>query len=278
MTRSSGTWTWLVSAVVGLVTVQAVAGLWWRGAYRDAPWIQAGWLGNDVVTLVAAVPLLLVGMVFANRGETVGELLVGGVLSYVVYNAAFYLFGAALNAFFPLYAGILVTGILALASVQRSLVPDRVARAFAAGTPVRLLGGGLFLIGAGLCGTWLVMWAAHVFKGWPTPVQADAFRLIAALDLTCVVPVLTVGGVLLWRRKPLGYVIAPIGSVFAALYLLVLSAGSAAAIGHGLAEAPGELPIWVTLFVAVTAIAGTLIANVDPPWFVVGDNSAGARE
>jgi hypothetical protein len=120
MTRSSRTWTWLVRAVAGLVTVQAATGLWWRGAYRDAPWIQASWLGNDVVTLVAAVPLLLVGMVFASRGETVGELLVGGV-----------------------------------------------ARAFAADTPVRLLGGGLFLIGAGLCAlpACVVGWIGS--RDWP---------------------------------------------------------------------------------------------------------------
>ena len=253
-----------------------MTGLLWSGAYRDSPRIQAAWLGNDLVTLVVALPLLLVGLVFAKRGETSGRLLVAGVLSYVVYNSAFYLLGATLNIFFPLYAVIFVIGILAFVSMHRTLDSRSVARAFPPDTPARLLGAELFLIGAALCGTWLAMWAAHVFKGVPTPVQPDKFRLVAALDLTCVVPALTIGGGLLWRRKALGYVIAPIGSLFAALYLLVLSAGSAVVIGEGLAQAPGELPIWLGLFVVMVGIAGTLFANVDPSGFVAGDNSAGA--
>jgi hypothetical protein len=276
LTGAGSTGTRLIRTLAGLVTVQAVTGLLWSGAYRDSPLIQAAWLGNDLVTLVVAVPLLLVGLVLANRGETSGRLLVAGVLSYVVYNSAFYLLGATLNIFFPLYAVIFLIAILALLSMRRILDSDKVARAFPSDTPGRLLGAELFLIGVGLGGTWLAMWAAHVFRGVPTPVQPDIFRLVAALDLTCVVPALTVGGALLWRRKARGYVIAPIGSVFAALYLLVLSAGSAVAIGRGQVAAPGELPIWLGLFLLMAGIVGTLFANVDPSEFVAGDNSAQA--
>ncbi len=49
-----------------------------------------------------------------------------------------------------------------------------------------------------------------------------------------------------------------------ALYLLVLSINSGVSISRGLVEPPGQLPIWGTLFVATTAAAVALLANVRP--------------
>jgi hypothetical protein len=49
--------------------------------------------------------------------------------------------------------------------------------------------------------------------------------------------------VLLWRRRPWGYLIAPIAATQGALYLFVLSVNSLVAIQRGIANPPGELPI-----------------------------------
>jgi hypothetical protein len=55
----------------------------------------------------------------------------------------------------------------------------------------------------------LIMWAAYVFAGRPTPVDPDAFRLVAALDdLSLMVPAMVCGGVLPWRRRPWAVVLA----------------------------------------------------------------------
>lgn len=91
------------------------------------------------------------------------------------------------------------------------------------------------------------MWATHVFGGRPTPVEPEAFKVVAALDLSLMVPTLVFGGVLLWRRRPWGYLISAVVTTQGALYLLVLSVNSFVAVRRGLAEAPGELPVWGTL-------------------------------
>jgi hypothetical protein len=127
---------------------------------------------------------------------------------------------------------------------------------------VRLIGGSLVFVGIGLATVWIVTWAAYVFAGRQTPVEPEAFRLVAALDLSLMVPALTVGGVLLWRLVPWGFVIAAIASIQGALYLLVLSVNSIVAIRRGLANAPGELPIWGTLTIFTTTIALLLLANI----------------
>ena len=131
-------------------------------------------------------------------------------------------------------------------------------------TLLRMIGGALVCIGIGLAAVWIAMWAAHVFAGRPTPVEPGAFQVVAALDLAVMVPALAMGGILLWRRQPWGYVIAAIASIQGALYLLVLSVNSSLAIGRGLVPAPGELPIWGTLMLFTTGAAVVLLSNVGP--------------
>ena len=85
------------------MVVQSVLGLVFQDQSRDVEWIKATWFGNDWVTLVVAVPLLVIALVMARRGSVPGLLSWLGLVGYAVYNYAYYLFGAALNAFFLLY-------------------------------------------------------------------------------------------------------------------------------------------------------------------------------
>src|SRR4029079_15456895 len=108
--------------LAALIAVQATLGLAAPTLYRDPGWIKATWFGNDWITLVVAAPLLIAAQRAAQAGsirrELVasgrdnarsirGELVRLGAVAYAGYNDAFYLFGAALNAFFPLYIIIL---------------------------------------------------------------------------------------------------------------------------------------------------------------------------
>ena len=78
-----------------------------------------------------------------------------------------------------------------------------------------------------------------------------------------MVPALTAGGVLLWRRRPWGYVVASLASIQGALYLPVLSVNSVVAIRRGLASPPGELPVWGVPLVVTSVIALVLLANAE---------------
>jgi hypothetical protein len=248
----------LTATLLGLMTLQAVLGLMFPAQYRDVEWIRAMWFGNDWVTLVVAVPLLLIGRASAKSGSARGLLLWLGVTAYAAYNYAFYLFGAALNVFFPLYVALLVlasgTLIVALPFADHRDIGSR----FDPPGSAKALAGYFIFLGLGLAGVWLGMWAAYVFAGRPTPVEPDAFRLVAALDLSVMVPLLLSGGTLMWRKQAWGPVMCAIGGIQESLYLLVLSVNAIVAIRRGLAASPGELPIWGTLHVftaTATAIA-----------------------
>jgi hypothetical protein len=246
-----------VTVVLGnLMLMQSLLGLLLPGQYKDADWIRATWYGNDWITLVAAVPLLWFGTFRARRGSIRGLLLVLATAGYAVYNYAFYLFGAVLNVFFPLYVLGFLAGISTLGLLISKLDLNALARSFRVETPVHLIGSYLVSVALGLAIVWLGIWGAYAFGGRPTPVEPEAFKVVAALDLSLMVPALAVGGVLLYKGRPWGYLIATIAAVQCALYLLLLSVNSAIAIRRGLAVSPGELPIWgpLTVFMTIAAI------------------------
>jgi hypothetical protein len=260
------------------MAIQALLGLLASGAYRDVAWIRATWFGNDLVTLLIAVPWLLGTMWFASRGSTRARLTWLGVLGYAVYNYAYYVLGAALNAFFAIYVLSFVVAVAALIIGLVGTDATSVARAFAPKTPARAIGGYYVFVAAGLSAVWLGTWAAYVFAGRPTPVETEAFHLVAALDMTLMVPALVTGGVLLWRRRPWGYVIAPVAGIQASLYLLVLSVNSAVSISRGLVAAPGELPIWGVLLVFTSAATVWLVYACGAPEDGGSGNTVGCAD
>src|SRR5687767_1842720 len=85
----------LTIAVVALMPLQAALGLLLPGEYRDPEWIRATWFGNDCVSLLIALPLLVASFVSSRRASARGVLVWLGMLAYATYNYAFYLFGAA---------------------------------------------------------------------------------------------------------------------------------------------------------------------------------------
>ena len=252
----------LTTALAALMILQSVLGLVFQAQYRDVEWIKAMWFGNDSVTLVVAAPLLVIALLMARRGSVQALLLWLGLVGYGVYNYAYYLFGAALNAFFLLYVVAFVLSAVTLIVALSRLDVSHVAASFLETTPVRVIGGYLAFVGFGLASVWVTIWGAYAFAGQPTPVEPEAFKLVAALDISLMVTGLTCGGVLLWRRKPSGYVVAAIASIQASLYLLVLSVNSTVGIHRGFATAPGEVPIWGTLAAFTTAVTLLLLTNI----------------
>lgn len=248
--------------LLALMAAQAALGLAVPGRYRDRGMVLETWFGNDLVTLVLGVPLLALALWLARRGAVRGQLLWLGLLAYAVYNGAFYLLGAALNAFFPLYVATVLTaaGALLLALIHTDV--HAVAARFRARTPVRWIGGYLSGIAVGLTGVWLGLWAAHLMGGQPVPGGPEAFKIVAALDLTLMVPALATGGVLLWRRRPWGYVLAPLAAIQGGLYLIILALNSARFVARGLVPPPGEVPLWGALALATGLAAGSLLACV----------------
>jgi hypothetical protein len=233
-----------------LMTAQSVAGLLWSHVYRDNTFVRSAWKGNDLVTLFVAVPVLAAALFFARRGSVRAQLIWMGVLDYALYNYAFYLLGAAFNAFFLLYAVLLGLAIFALLFGLIHLDVNRMREAARDRMPVKWIGGYFLFVALGLSAVYLIQSIRFIFTGdLPAIVTMTGHptSVVFALDLTLLVPWLVLAAIWLIKRQPWGYILTGILSVKGPIYTLILTASSFVALNAGIASAADEIPLWATL-------------------------------
>lgn len=255
--------------LVALMMLQSLTGLLYQHLYRDVPWVKLTWLGNDLVTLIIVVPILFISILRVKNQSQRAMMLWLGTIGYGIYNYAFYLFGASLNMFFPLYVLAFVVSIITIIISLSNRSIGYFIDGFKNQTPVRAIGAYYVFVALCLSMVWLGMWFAYIFYGQPTPVDTEAFKLVAALDTTIMVPSLLVGGVFLWKRNRWGFVISCIAGVQSSLYLLVLTINSGLSILQGFGKWPGELPIWGTLLLLTILATGVLFFSIVPKHSVI---------
>jgi hypothetical protein len=227
----------------------SAGGLFIKGLYRDNAFVTTTWLGNDAVTLFLAVPILILSLIYAMRGSQKARLVWFGMLAYMLYNYAFYLFGSAFNAFFLIYVSLLGLSIFALIFGLVDLDANKVHQQFTNRTPVKWIGGYFIFVASGLGVVYLIQSIGFMVTGrLPAIVtlSGNPTNIVFALDLTLLVPWLMIGALWLMKRQPWGYVIAGILSVKGPLYTLVLSVNSLLMMRAGLTNS-SELPLWGTL-------------------------------
>jgi len=171
-----------------------------------------GFGAHDLFNLAVALPVLLASAWFARRGSLLGLLLWPGALFYVLYTYALYLVGAP---FGPLFLGyvllVVVSAYTIIGGVARNnhaAVRERLSGV----VPARTIGGilvALALLTVGQDGGGVIATAL----GGGNQAEPLA-RHVWTVDLTISVPATLLGGVLLWRRAALGYVVAA-GLLFA---------------------------------------------------------------
>lgn len=235
----------LSTAIAVLMALQAGTGLLWPAIYRDSNWMTAAWFGNDIVTLCFAVPLLVWALFAERKGSRRAELVWYAMLGYAVYNYGFYLFGAAINLHFPVYVALFALPVFTLILLLGRLDPAEVAADFVPQTPINWVGGYMFFTGAGLALAWIAQWLNFMLTGATPDIGEEAFKLVAAMDLSFMVPWFIVGAAMLVKNTPWGYVIAPIIIAKGATYTLVLTVTSTVAATRGVSGALEQLPVWI---------------------------------
>jgi len=197
------------------------------------------------------VPILGAALIFSARGSVKAQLVSMGVLDFMLYNYAFYLFGTAFNALFLVYTALLGLAIFALIFGLANINASGTGQQFRAKTPVYWIGGYFLFVAAGLSAVYVMQSVGYIASGQMPGIvtlSGHPTSIVFALDLTLLVPWLVLGAVRLMQRKPWGFVIAAIIGVKWPLYPLILAVNSVLVMRTGLAET-SELPLWGTLTV-----------------------------
>jgi hypothetical protein len=260
----------LSSLIIILTMVTTMGGLLFSNIYRENPvnggnaFSKAYWHGNDLVTLTVAVPLLILALVLAQRGSLRARLIWMGVIHYTLYNYAFYLFGAAINWFFPLYVALFILPVFVLVFALTNMDINDLGRNFRPATPVRWVSGYMFFFATLLVIVWTSQWVGFMATGSLDTEQGSFIRTVAGVDISVLGSGMVLSAIWLWKRQPWGYVVATTLNVSFAIYALVLTMVSWTQAMAGVEGAAAQIPLWIFLGIACLIASLVLLVNLQP--------------
>jgi hypothetical protein len=269
---------WLVALVLILGLASAGAGLFWQeagdpfsfttlhgqtvqiaghGLYQyDTLFTSAATRGSDVVTLCLGLPLLVVSFLFYRGGSLRGEFLLLGALAYFLYYGASLGLATAYNPLFLVYLGLFSTSffafVLAFSAVDQEALPARIS----ARLPRRGMAIFVFTAGLGTAVIWLSdALSALVANRAPAALGPYTTVVTYTLDVGIIAPAALLASILLFRRRPLGYLLAGILTIMLALVGVMVVAQTAMQLSAGIRFSPGELAGKVGSWILLGGIA-----------------------
>ncbi|MEZ4863482.1 MAG: hypothetical protein R3C14_19340 [Caldilineaceae bacterium] len=242
-----------------------------RGVYRyDTLFTGAANRGSDVVTLVLGLPLLIYATVRYGRGSLRGGLLLLGTLVYFLYLYSSYALGIAFNPLFPVYIALfsasLFAFVLLFASIDRRLLADHLAPDL----PRRSIATFMFISGLATLVIWLLPLRNDLALNQLPPASGTyTTKITDVLDLGIITPATFIAGTLIWRRNPVGYLVAVSLLVLEMLLLPMIAAQTVSQFAAGITfttvEIVGPMVGFATLGLLALWVTVVLLRNVADP-------------
>jgi hypothetical protein len=218
--------------------------------------------GNDIVTLVVGVPLLVVSAWLAFRGSLRGQLLLTGILGFFLYTYISMCMLTSFNALFLVYVALFALSLYAFILCMMSFDLATLPQHFSERLPRGWIAGLLFVIGGFLSLAWLGKVVPPLMQNLTPALENTTTFVIQTMDLSLIVPLAVLAGILLLRRSAWGYLLA---SVFVMKAIALGLAVSAMCINMTLAGTPDSLAIIIPFLVITVAnlfAAVSMLKNV----------------
>jgi len=252
---------WVSFALALLVAVAACAGLFWASTYaQEKPLWAAMGMGGDAVNLLVIVPVLLASGSLARKGSVPACLVWIGTLVFLLYNFFIYAMAVHFNPVFPVYCAVLGLSFFGLVGFLPALSISEIAGRYGQRAPVKTTAAALFLIALVFGVQWLREIIPALGSGQAPKGVAELGLLtnpVHVLDLSFVLPANVITALLLLRRKPVAFTIAPVLLVFSTLMPVALVGMIVAMALKGLSKdyAPAAI------FAAMAAALAVLLAR-----------------
>lgn len=218
--------------------------------------------GNDLITLVVGLPLLIFSTWLAFRGSLRGRLLLTGTLGFFLYTYMSMSMLTSYNQLFLIYVALFGLSLFAFILSMMSIEIEKLPQRFSLTLPRGWIAGLMFLVGGFLSLAWLGRIIPPLMQNRTPILENTTTLVIQTLDLALIVPLTVSAGVLLLRKSPWGYMLTSI----ALLKGITLGLGvSAMAINMAQRGVPESLDIMVP-FLIITLLnlicAIVLLRNV----------------
>lgn len=250
-----------ISALIGVFSNQAkeyadittsfgeTIQLYQKGVYaRDSVSMASQAIAQDVVTLIVAIPLLVISLWLVRKQNGKGMILLTGTIGYFLYTYTSYAFLMVFNSLYLVYVILMALSfyafILCLMELNRLDTKEFITERF----PRKSLSSFFLVSGIMIMGMWLGRIVPALVDGSaPTGLEHYSTLGIQTLDLGFVVPACMVTAYLLRKGKKWGYLLA---TVFVVKMITMTSAVSAMTIlmqKNGVSVSIGERLLFPTL-------------------------------
>lgn len=202
-----------------LALIATFSGLFWKGLYKgDTISGVAQMMGQDLVTLIIGIPILLISLYLVSKGSLRGRLIWMGTIFYFLYSYASMSFLTSFNQLFLVYVALFSISLYTLLGEMFSMDIRIVKKSFSPGAISKITAVFLVVIGLMLAAMWLKMIIDSLLTGFaPSALENYTTLVIQALDLGIVVPAAVISGILLFKGKKWGYMLASIFLIKASL-------------------------------------------------------------
>lgn len=190
-----------------LVFVSAAISILFNDIYQDGEWANAQWLGQDLITLFVALPLLAVSAHQSLRNQKQHWIMVlGGIFFYFVYTYAFFMFAANLTFLYLFHLPIFALSVVGLFLTLHMLFSDAYHFEIPpAGLRIPVIIYFLF-ISVMVAVLWLTDIFSHLtIDGHQSDVPGgEPPMIIYSLDLAIVIPLMILSAFGLMRKSATG--------------------------------------------------------------------------
>ncbi len=218
MQPGAKTWLRLSIAAAGLAVVGNVVALAIKSIYAGlSPAFFPQALAQDVANLALVAPAWLISATLALRGSMRAYLLWLGVLTFTVYNYVIYAFSIPFGPLFLLWVAVLGMSIYSLIGGVVSASHKSVQASFADDKRVTVTAWFLMVIGVMFALLWLSEDVPALIKGVRPQSLIDMAlptNPVHILDLGFFLPAALAVGMMLRKKRPLAYTLAPAFIVF----------------------------------------------------------------
>jgi len=190
-----------------LTTVASGVGLLVPNFYRDDPTLLPQIYGQDLLTLVVAVPVLAVSLHYASRGSLRGYVVWLGITGYLLYTYASYAFMTAFNELYLVYTTLLWLTLITFIGGMTRLDPAALKRDHGEAS-VRPYVSFQLLLAVLVALLWLSEILPATLAGTtPASIAEPSLptSVIYSLDLGVVVPAFVLTAHWLRKHRPWGY-------------------------------------------------------------------------
>jgi hypothetical protein len=218
--------------------------------------------GNDLITLVVGLPLLVVSTWLAFRGSLRGRLLLTGTLGFILYTYMSMSTLTSFNALFAVYIALFTLSMYAFILSMMSFDLQGLPKHFSEKLPRGWIAGLMFVIAGFFALAWLGRIFAGLQQGAIPALENTTTMVIQFMDLGLITPAAVLGGILLLRRSAWGYLLASVMLTKGATLGLAVSTMAINMARQGVADSLGIMIPFLLITAATVVMTVIMLKNV----------------